>query len=128
MRSAPTARSLALVAAAAACLAAGRAPALDASALEKLAKGDASAKLDAVRAAVASADVEALPVLRALLEGRLSVALGRAVVEEDGAFLDPLTRKPVAVSAADAEKVSINNRLRRTLERAISALRLFSPS
>ena len=128
MRSAPPARFLALFAAAATCLAASRAPALDASALEKLAAGDASAKLAAVREAVTSADVDAVPVLRALLDGRLSIAAGRAVLEENGAFLDPLTRKPVAVAAADAERISINNRLRRTLERAISALGLFAPA
>src|SRR2546425_11805537 len=116
MRSAPQAASLALVAAAAACLAARGASALDAASLEKLASGDPSAKAAAVQEAVSSADVAALPVLRALLEGRLATAAGRTVVEENGAFLDPLSGKPAGVAAADVDKVSINNRLRRTLE------------
>jgi len=127
MRSAPKVPSLALAIAAAACLAARGASALDAASLEKLASGDGSAKLSAVQEAVVSADVAALPVLRALLEGRLATAGGRAVVEENGAWLDPLTRQPASVAAAEVDKVSINNRLRRTLERAISALSLFAP-
>ena len=128
MRSAPQAGSLALVAAAAACLSARGASALDPAALEKLASGNASAKLTAVQEAVSSADVASLPVLRALLEGRLAIAAGRTVVEEDGAWRDPLTQQPVRVSPGDEEKVSINNRLRRTLERAIAALGLFAPA
>ena len=90
MRSAPQVPSLALAIAAAACLAARGASALDAASLEKLASGDGSAKLAAVQEAVGSADVASLPVLRALLEGRLAIAAGgRAVVEENGAWLDP---------------------------------------
>src|SRR6267378_1491478 len=77
MRSAPQAPSLALLAVAAACLAARGASALDSAALEKLSSGDASAKLATVQEAVASADVAALPVLRALLEGRLATAADR---------------------------------------------------
>src|SRR3989441_4269905 len=128
MRSAPQAASLALVAAAAACLAARGASALDAASLEKLASGNASAKLTAVQEAVASADVASLPVLRALLEGRLAIAAGRTVVEEGGAWRDPLTHQAVRVPPGDEEKVPINNRLRRTLERAIAALGLFAPA
>jgi urea transport system permease protein len=128
MRSAPQAPSLALLAVAAACLAARGASALDAAALEKLSSGDASAKLATVQEAVASADVAALPVLRALLEGRLAIAAGRTVLEENGSFRDPLTREPVRAAPQEVEKVSINNRLRRTLERAIAALGLFAPS
>src|SRR5437879_374768 len=106
MRSAPQAGSLALVAAAAACLAAHGASALDAATLEKLASGDASAKLTTVQEAVTSADVASLPVLRPLLEGRLAIAAGRTVVEEDGAWRDPLTQQPVRVPPGDAEQVS----------------------
>jgi urea transport system permease protein len=128
MRSAPKVPSLALAIAAATCLAARGAPALDAASLAKLASGDASAKLAAVQEAVASADVASLPVLRALLEGRLATAGGRILLEENGAFVDPFTRRPAAASADEAEKVTINNRLRRTLERAVAALELFSPA
>jgi urea transport system permease protein len=127
MRSAPQVSSLALAIAAAACLAARGASALDAASLQKLASGDASSKLAAVQEAVGSADVASLPVLRALLEGRLATAGGRVVVEEDGTLVDPLTQKPAGVAPDQAEKVSINNRLRRSLERSVAALELFSP-
>jgi len=127
MRSAPQGSALGFLAAAVTCLAAPAAPAFDAAALGKLVSGDAAAKAAAVQEAVASADVAALPVLRALLDGRLATASGRAVMEENGVYLDPLTRKPAGVSAAEVDKVSINNRLRRTLERAIAALGLFAP-
>jgi urea transport system permease protein len=127
MRSAAHGSALAFLAAAAICLAAPVALALDRAALDKLTSGDASAKAAAVQEVVASADASALPVLRALLEGRLALASGRPVMEENGVYLDPLSGKPAGVSAADAEKVSINNRLRRTLERGIAALGLFAP-
>ena len=129
MRSAPQGPLLALaVVAAAWCLFAGRASALDAASLAKLASGDASAKLATVQEAVASADVASLPVLRALLEGRLATAGDRVILEENGALLDPLTRRPAGIAPDQAERVTINNRLRRSLERAVFALELFAPA
>jgi urea transport system permease protein len=120
-------RFLSLLAFALACLAASPAGAMDSSALEKLALGGAAAKLEAIDGAVAAGDTGAVPILRALLEGRLSVAGGQQIViEEHGALLDPITRRPV-VAAGELEKVSINNRVRRTLERALAALGLFAP-
>jgi len=112
-----------------ALLAAPAAEALDPSTLAKLALGDPSAKLEAIDDLLAAGDSDAVPVLRALLEGRLSVAAGKqAVIEEGGSFIDPITRKPLAVPPGDLEKVSINNRVRRTLERALAALGLSAPT
>jgi urea transport system permease protein len=128
MRSAPQGPSLALAVAAAAGLFAGRASALDPASLAKLASGGASEKLTAVQEAVASADVDSLPVLRALLEGRLATAGDRVILEENGALLDPLTRRSAGIAPDQAERVTINNRLRRSLERAVFALELFSPA
>jgi len=110
------------------CLAASSAAAMDSSTVERLALGDAAEKLEVVDALVARGDADAIPVLRALLDGRLEVAGGRQVViEEGGALLDAVTRQPVA-RGAELERVSINNRLRRTLERALAALGLFASS
>ncbi len=121
-------RFLSLIAFALTSLAASAAQAMDASTVEKLALGDPAAKLEAIDAAVANGDAAAIPVLRALLEGRLSVAGGKQVViEENGALLDPIARKPV-VGKEELERVSINNRVRRTLERALAALGLSAPS
>src|SRR5258707_12179911 len=46
---------------------------------------------------------------------------------EGSALSDAMTRRPV-VPRGELEKVSINNRLRRTLERALAALGLCAPS
>src|ERR1700687_2975648 len=101
---------------------------MDSPTIEKLALGDAAAKLEAVDALLARGEADAIPILKALLDGRLEVAGGKQVVsEEGGARLDAMTRRPV-VPSGELEKVSINNRLRRTLERALAALGLFVPS
>ena len=98
----------------------------DAAALEKLARGDRADRLGAVSALVAAGDVQAAPVLRALLEGRLYAAVaGPPAIEEGGTLHDSLTGATVA--GDDYEKVVINNQLRRALERALLALALFSP-
>ena len=121
-------RVLISLAFASACLAGWGARAADQSFVEKLALGDASTKLEAINDAVAKGDAEAIPILRALLEGKLSVAGGKQVViDEGGGLTDPLTRRPV-IAVGDLEKVSINNRVRRALERALAALGLFAPS
>jgi urea transport system permease protein len=117
-----------LLAVALASFAASPAAAIESSELEKLALGDVLAKLEAIDAAVAKGDAEAIPVLRALLDGRLSVAADKQVViEERGALIDALSHRRV-VAAGELEKVSINNRVRRVLERALDALGLFAPS
>jgi urea transport system permease protein len=127
MRRAPSIGTAALVAAAFASAAAPAARALDRSALRKLAAGDASVKSDVIRQAVESGDVAALPVLRALVEGRLLAAGERVAIDEGGSLVDPLDHQPLRVDSGELEKVSINNRLRRTLDRAIATLGLFAP-
>ena len=113
---------------ASAFLAGWGAGAADQSFVEKLALGDASAKLEAIDDAVAKGDAEAIPILRALLDGKLAVAGSKQVViDEGGGLIDPITRRPV-IASGDLEKVSINNRVRRTLERALAALGLFAPN
>jgi urea transport system permease protein len=127
MRRAPPFRNAALLAAAFAGAVAPAALALDKAALEKLASGDASAKSEVVQGVVASADAGALPVLRALVEGRLLAGGGKVALAENGTFVDPLDKKSLQIDPAELEKVSINNRLRRTLDRAIAALGLLAP-
>src|ERR1700738_5114855 len=106
------------------------AQALDRSALAEIALGDASAKQKAIDAAVAAGDAQAAPILTALLEGRLYVEGGkRALIAAGEAWIDPLTQKPAEPPPAeDLEKVSINNRMRRGLERALAALALAAPA
>jgi urea transport system permease protein len=86
--------------------------ALDPAVMDKLARGEPAERQGVVAALVAAGDPEALPVLRALLDGDLYVKGTSVVIGE----------------VEGAEKIVINNRLRRSLERAIAALALFSPS
>jgi urea transport system permease protein len=106
------------------------AQALDRSALAEIALGDASAKQKAIDAAVAAGDLQAAPILTALLEGRLYVEGGKRVLIAVGdGWIDPLTQKSAEPPAADdLEKVSINNRMRRGLELALAALALAAPA
>ena len=121
-------RFLSLLAFALTSYAASAAAAADPAIVEKLARGDASGKLEAIDEALAKGDADLVPVLRALVEGRLAiVGEKQIVIDEGGALLDPITRKRVT-GTGELEKVSINNRVRRTLERALAALGLFAPS
>jgi urea transport system permease protein len=97
--------------------------ALDAATLEKLASGDK--REEAISALVAAGDAQALPVLRALLEGNLYRGAG-VLIDEGGTLRDAITGAATAVSREEVEKIAINNRLRRSLERAVAALGLFS--
>ncbi len=101
---------------------------LDAGTLDKIARGSQSERAGAVSALAASGDAAAAPLLRALLDGRLQAgAEGPVLVEgEDGTLRDALTGAP-AQARDDLEKVVINNRVRRTLERALLALSLSAP-
>src|SRR3989442_8276298 len=98
--------------------------AMDAGAIEKIARGSPAERDEALSAVVVAGDAGAAPVLRALLEGRLYAGPeGPILIEEDGAFRDALSGSP-RTPREDSEKVTINNRLRRTLERALAALAL----
>jgi len=95
--------------------------ALDSGVLDKIARGSQPEREEALSALVAAGDAGAARILRALLEGRLHTAPeGPVLIEQDGAFSDALTGASVA-PADDLEKVTINNRFRRSLQRALLA-------
>ncbi|HZX94038.1 MAG TPA: urea ABC transporter permease subunit UrtB [Myxococcales bacterium] len=95
----------------------------DPQTLAALAGDDAAAREQAIAAVVSRSDLAAAPALRALLDGRLYAAAdGTALIEEDGQFRDARTGAPAA--AGEMDKVSINNRLRRVLLRALAVLDL----
>ena len=100
--------------------------ALDAAGLSKLATGDTTAKLEAINAWVAANDLQALPVLQALVDGDLQLSGTQVLIVKDGAARDALTQQ-AATAAADAEKISINNRVRRVLNTALASLKLRAP-
>ncbi|HWT86160.1 MAG TPA: hypothetical protein VN177_10340, partial [Myxococcales bacterium] len=89
--------------------------ALDAGVLDKIARGSQPEREEALAALVAAGDASAARVLRALLEGRLHAAPeGPVLIERDGAFRDVLSGASVPPSD-ELERVTINNRLRRSL-------------
>ncbi len=101
--------------------------ALDAGAVDRIARGTPSERESAVSALVAAGDAGAVPLLRALLQGRLYAgAEGPVLIESGGTFTDAVTGAP-ASGGEDLEKVTINNRLRRSLERALTVLGLSAP-
>ena len=103
------------------------AAALDASTLDKIARGSQAERQGAVSALAAAGDASGARVLRALIEGRLFAGPdGPVLIEEGGALKDALTGAPAAASD-DLERITINNRLRSTLERALATFGLSSP-
>jgi urea transport system permease protein len=95
---------------------------LDAATLDRLV--DPESRDDTLASLVEAADVHALPVLRALLEGTLYRGPAAVLVDREGTLQDALTGAPVPVDRDQLEPVTINNRFRKTLDRAVAALSL----
>ncbi len=97
--------------------------------LKTLSTGDNSERIAAIDALVSTADVDALPILQALLDGTLHVASGGekvVILDKDGAH-DALTKQVIDPIPAGLEKITINNRVRRILDSALAALKLSFP-
>jgi len=100
---------------------------LDAGTLEKIARGSQAERQAAISALAAAGDAAAVPLLRATLEGNLYAGSeGPVLIDDRGTLRDALTGASAA-PREDLEKVVINNRLRRTLERALMVLSLSAP-
>ena len=85
--------------------------------------GDAAT---AVERLGASADPRALPVLRAMTDGRLlKTPEGALRLPQGDGFVDPATGQPA--DAAGAETVRLNNRVRQALRGALGQLQIVSP-
>jgi urea transport system permease protein len=95
---------------------------LDAATLDRLV--DPESRDATLASLVEATDVHALPVLRALLEGNLYRGPAAMLVDNDGTLQDALTGAPVQVDREQLESVTINNRFRKILERAVAALSL----
>ncbi|MBV9655749.1 MAG: urea ABC transporter permease subunit UrtB [Acetobacteraceae bacterium] len=81
-----------------------------------------------VEAVAGSGDPHALPILAAMQEGRLYARGDRSLAAKssDGSYTDPLTGAAIANPGA-VKPVRLNNNVRRALDAALGALRLFSP-
>ena len=101
--------------------------ALDKAAVGKLATGDADERSAALAALVAEGDPKAVAFLEALAEGDVQTAGERVLIVKGEDATDAVTGQKVTPLPKDREDVVANNRLRREIESALSALKLLSP-
>jgi urea transport system permease protein len=101
--------------------------ALDAAAVGKLAFGDADERSAALAALVAEGDPKALALLEALASGDVQSAGERVLIVKGEEATDAVTGAKVTPLPKEREDVVANNRLRREIESALSALKLLSP-
>src|SRR5690606_38749050 len=107
-------------------LAASPALALDGARAAAMASGATGARIEAVEVAVASPDAALADFLQAMLDGRVRLLDGRAIiVAGDGTARDAVDGSRI-VDIDAAKNVVNNNRMRRGLGNAIAALELFS--
>src|SRR5690606_9374434 len=101
--------------------------ALDRAAAAAMAGGSAGERIAASQAAVAEPAATLAAFLQAMLEGRVRLLDGRAiVVEEDGSARDAVDGTPV--DRVDQARSVVNNyRMRRELGNAIASLELLAP-
>lgn len=100
--------------------------ALDGAQATALATGGTGERIEALEAAVAEPDAALAAFLQAMLDGRVRLLAGRAiVVADDGTARDAADGSRVDDSDG-AKSVVNNNRMRRELGNAIAALELFA--
>ena len=101
--------------------------ALDAAAVGKLVFGDADERSAALAALVAEGDPKMVALLEALAAGDVQSAGERVLIVKGDEAIDAVTGKKVTPLPKEREDVVANNRLRREIESALSALKLLSP-
>jgi urea transport system permease protein len=101
--------------------------ALDAAAVGKLAFGDADERSAALAVLVAEGDPKMVGLLEALAAGDVQSAGERVLIVKGDEATDAVTGAKVAPLPKEREDVVANNRLRREIESALSALKLLSP-
>jgi urea transport system permease protein len=86
-------------------------------------------KIAAVQALGTLGDGRAIPVLKAMLDGRLSATSDGAVIyAQSDVYIDAATGKPVArVETADLSDITVNNRVRGVIEGVLGELSLRDP-
>lgn len=97
--------------------------ALDPAQVRQLAAEDSTDKVAAIRLIVQAADPEAERVLGAMADGQLYLAADKALIIDGDRAQDAATGKAVKLPA-DAEAVTVNNRIRGELAGALAALKL----
>src|SRR5947209_6071279 len=116
--------ALALLLLAIACAASA---AIDPALVKALALGENDAKVDAIAKLVASADPAALQFLESLQAGEVQTAGERVLRVKDDQATDLITGERITPLRESRDDIILNNRVRREIETAVAALRLFSP-
>ena len=106
--------------------AAGASHALTPAQAKAIAAGDNDERIAALNAAVAQGDAGLAAFAQALLDDAVKVSGERAFIVRDGKATDAASGAAAALPDG-AEDVVNNNRMRRELESALAALKLFSP-
>jgi urea transport system permease protein len=100
--------------------------ALDAQQLRAMAAGDNDERIAALQAAVSRADPALQRFAQALLDDEVKFNAERVFIVHDGKTVDAATGAEVPLPEG-VEDVVNNNRMRRELQAALAALKLFSP-
>jgi urea transport system permease protein len=95
--------------------------------ITKLATGENEDKIAAIAEILGDGDVAALPVLNALLDGNVQIAAKQILEIKGDAATDLVTGQAVTPIPTEREEVVLNNRVRRELASAVSALKLLAP-
>ncbi|MBP8266850.1 MAG: urea ABC transporter permease subunit UrtB, partial [Zoogloea sp.] len=96
----------------------------DAALVRQLAAEDSSDKVSAIRQLALAADPDAARILKAMADDKLYLAGDKAVIVDDDKAFDAVNGAPIA-TPANAESVTVNNRIRGELANALAALSLF---
>ena len=100
--------------------------ALDASLLQTLAQGGSEEKIAAITQMAKDSPEQALPILQSLADSTLYTTGERFLYPEGNAYRDALTRILEPTVPAQAEPVTVNNRIRKKLGAVLAGLNLFA--
>ncbi len=92
----------------------------------RIAQGESDARIAALNEVVVAADPALAAYVQALLADEVKIAGGKALINHDGKVTDAASGA-AATLPEGAEDVVNPNRMRRELESALAALKLFSP-
>ena len=93
----------------------------------RIAQGDSDARIAALNEVVVAADPALAAYVQALLADEVKIVGGKALIVHDGKVTDAASGAAATLPADGVEDVVNPNRVRRELESALAALKLFSP-
>jgi urea transport system permease protein len=103
------------------------AAAMDTVVVDALVFGDGDERSAAITKLVESGDARAVTLLEALVEGDVYTAGKRVLIVKGSTVTDGVTGERISPPPPSRDEVTLNNRIRREIGGALSALRLLSP-